>query len=253
MAELTPSRYWRIAATSELWQAPAAVAIPDNLLEQTAPPRIGDGFVLAGYDAATTTGLVCQLGIMRGPGGAGTIEWRPINAEIWVDTPSGRGFWKNKAGFCFAPAKVTGYGLHDLFARCFDLEARSTGTHTRPSRGPSEPRVPRTGRLGEIAPERLIPVEVIGEPTSAPRGGFVYVLKSAYGYKIGRTRSMPNRMRTFGVQLPFLYTIEMCAWFDDHYEAESSFHRMFADKRINGEWFDVSEDDLAAIRARAQA
>ena len=56
-------------------------------------------------------------------------------------------------------------------------------------------------------------MEVIGEATSAPRGGYVYVLKSAYGYKIGRTRSMPDRMRTFGVQLPFLYT---CAWFDDH-------------------------------------
>lgn len=79
------------------------------------------------------------------------------------------------------------------------------------------------------------------------------MLRSAYGYKVGRTRNMPDRMRTFGVKLPFLYTIQLCAWFDDHYAAEAGYHRIFADKRINGEWFDLAEQDIGLIRARVVA
>ncbi|KWT98198.1 hypothetical protein APY03_0869 [Variovorax sp. WDL1] len=95
-------------------------------------------------------------------------------------------------------------------------------------------------------------MEVVGEPTTGQaRAGVVYVLKSAYGYKVGRTNNVPNRMRTFGVQLPFFYTIPLCAWFDDCHVAERRYHDMFAAKRINGEWFDLDEADIAHIRARA--
>jgi hypothetical protein len=47
-----------------------------------------------------------------------------------------------------------------------------------------------------------------------------------------------------------MYTIPLCAWFDDHIEAESAYHRRFTSKRINGEWFDLQEQDLALIRSR---
>ena len=57
-------------------------------------------------------------------------------------------------------------------------------------------------------------------------------------------------MRSFGVKLPILYTIPLCVWFDDHVEAESAFHRFFADKRINGEWFELGDQDIARIRSR---
>jgi hypothetical protein len=249
MADLTPSRYWRIAASLDTLetQGPAHIEIPSNLSAQTSPPKPGDGLVLASYDPQTQTGQVRYLGILRRASGAGATEWRAVHAEIWVDTPTGRGFWKNQPGFGFAPAKVTGYGLHDLFAECFGLEPRSGEPQ------PGRVRRPRAHRAGLIPSERLIPIEVIGEPTSAPRGGYVYVLRSAYGYKVGRTRNMPDRMRTFGVKLPFLYTIQLCAWFDDHYAAEAGYHRIFADKRINGEWFDLAEQDIGLIRARVVA
>lgn len=105
-------------------------------------------------------------------------------------------------------------------------------------------------------PERTADAEneeqppVIGEATSSPRGGYVYVLKSAYGFKVGRTRNIPNRMRSFGVHLPIFYSIPFCVWFDDHINAETNYHRIFAEKHINGEWFDLSDADIDLIRSR---
>lgn len=220
------------------------IELPQALLEYKAPPKIGDGVVAADFDAETQTGLIRYVGIITaGSGSQPAIHWRPLRAEIWVDTALGRRFWTTQPGFCFAERRVAGYGLHEMFAEQFGLQPRSTAAAQQP-----RVRAPRPAR---IPSERLVPLEVIGEATDAPRGGYVYVLKSAYGFKIGRTRSIPDRMRTFGVKLPFVYSIYLCAWFDDHIAAESAYHRQFANKRINGEWFDVSEHDIAQIRARA--
>lgn len=244
---LTPKRYWRVAKTiSELQVAPGkALTLPDCVAEQKKPPAIGDGILLADYDASVTTGLVRQLGIVRSGGGRNvTVEWMPSQHEIWVDTGPGRSFWSSKAGFCFAPAKVAGYGLHHLFADTFP------GLEPRESLPQGARAIPRRTA---IARERLEPMQVVGEPTDAPRGGYVYLLKSAYGYKVGRARSMPDRMRAFGVQLPFMYTIPLCAWFDDHYDAETRYHRLFADKHINGEWFDLGDPEIELIRQRTHS
>lgn len=115
----------------------------------------------------------------------------------------------------------------------------------------TKPTGQRKTHPNSIAPERLNPIEVIGEPTLGIKAGVVYVLKSAHGYKVGRTSRVPARMRTFGVQLPFVYTIPLCAWFDDCHVAERRYHEMFASKRINGEWFDLNEADVQQIRLRA--
>ncbi|CAM5796926.1 hypothetical protein RFUL19S_04534 [Rhizobacter fulvus] len=148
----------------------------------------------------------------------------------------------------FAGAKNVDYGLHELFADNFvglqaaDLIVSVPGGRPRPvAAGVAHSRIP-TGRL--------LPREVIGEPTDAPRGGYVYVLDSRYGQKVGHTKSMPNRMRTFGVKLPFMYTIPLCAWFDDRITAEAYYHRLFAIKRLDGEWFTLNDVDIDAVRQR---
>lgn len=248
---LTPSRYWRIAKSLVELQSPPQTEfeLPSTLTEQTAPPRIHDGLLLAYYDPTTQTGLVRYLGIIRSCSNRRVqVDWLPTDTEIWVDTSAGRGNWGTKQGFKFAATKVAGYGLHQLFADTFpDLEPRENlpnGLETV-----STIRRPRQQK-GSVARERLDPMEIVGEPTSSPRGGYVYVLQSAYGFKVGRTRNMPSRMRAFGVKLPIMYTIPLCAWFDDHIEAESAYHRIFADKHVNGEWFNLEEQDLAIIRNR---
>jgi len=248
---LTPSRYWRVAKTlTQLESTPAQeFELPTALTQQTQPPTVGDGIILADYDSATQSGLVRYIGIVRTrTPRCVDVDWIRVSNEIWVDTSSGRGNWAQKVGFKFADTKVAGYGLHQLFADNFpNLEPREElpngAKAVRATRTPNE-------RKASVSRERFEPVEVIGEPTTSSRGGYVYVLQSAYGYKVGRTRNMPSRMRAFGVKLPIMYTIPLCAWFDDHVEAESAYHRMFSEKHVNGEWFNLEAKDINLIRDR---
>lgn len=244
---LTPAKYWRIPCSlNSVTDEPSSeFTLPTTLANRVFPPIRGHGITIAAYDEVGQTGLLRWLGIVTGGvGTTRTVDWQPTTAQIWVNTGTGRGFWR--AGpFAFAPKKIGDYGLHELWQQHFEgLELRDhAAMGTRPKGS--------TIRPSRIAPERLNPVEVIGQPTSGERAGVVYLLKSAYGYKIGRTRSVPDRMRAFGVQLPFIYTIPLCVWFDDCIAAERRYHDAFASKRINGEWFDLEEIDIELIRKAA--
>lgn len=250
---LTPSKYWRVPCSldASATEPQAEFILPSSIADQTAPPARGHGIVVAAYDEEAQTGLLKWLGVVTGGSGASrSVEWRPTNAEIWVDTAPGRGFWKAGA-FAFAKTKISGYGLHELWRDHFEgMELADQAPMERRPAAERRPRPSSTAR-SRIAPERLQPIEVVGEPTAGVRAGVVYVLKSAYGYKVGRTRNVPARMRAFGVHLPIAYTIPICAWFDDCHHAEHRYHDMFASKRINGEWFDLTDEDVQTIRARA--
>lgn len=242
---LTPAKYWRVPCDLDvaISEPSSEFTLPPALANQASPPTPGHGIAIAAYDEVTQIGLLRWLGtITGGVGQIRTVNWKPTTAQIWVDTGKGRGYWQS-GPFGFSPKKVGDYGLHELWLQHFDfLELRDRAKmETRP-KGMAKVRTSR------IAPERLNPSEVIGQPTSGALAGVVYVLKSAYGYKIGRTRNVPHRMRAFGVQLPFIYTIPFCVWFDDCHAAERRFHNAFASKRINGEWFDLEESDLDLIR-----
>lgn len=80
--------------------------------------------------------------------------------------------------------------------------------------------------------------------------GYVYLLKSVTGFwKIGRTVNPKDRLKTFGVKLPFEVEYEHLIPCRDHIELERSLHKQFADKRVNGEWFDLSPEDIAVIKS----
>lgn len=245
---LTPAKYWRVACAldDDVAQPPSTFTLPEDLANQYSPPVRGHGITIAAYDEAEQTGLLRWLGVIKDiTGTLFHIEWQPSSAQIWVDSGTGRGYWK-KGAFGFASNKVADYGLHELWVQHFnDLELRDSAAMATRPKGLAR------ARSSSIATERLNPIEIIGEATTGAKAGVVYVLKSAYGYKVGRTRNVPARMRTFGVHLPFVYTIPLCAWFDDCHAAERHYHDTFADKRINGEWFDLAEDDIELIRLRA--
>jgi hypothetical protein len=76
----------------------------------------------------------------------------------------------------------------------------------------------------------------------------VYVIRSQYGFKIGKTVDLKRRTRLFEVKLPFPIQIEHYAWFEDYTLAEKNFHQMFSAKRKEGEWFDLDEADLKIIK-----
>lgn len=87
---------------------------------------------------------------------------------------------------------------------------------------------------------------------SSKDAGFVYLIQSDTGYyKIGKTRNPNNRMRTFNVKLPFEVSYA-CLIKTDHMSAlENELHRLYASKRVNGEWFRLDEDDVAYIKGMA--
>lgn len=79
--------------------------------------------------------------------------------------------------------------------------------------------------------------------------GYVYLLKASTGhYKIGRSKKVIDRLKLFEVKLPF--EVEIIHLFPcvDMVDAERQLHIIFADKRVNGEWFDLSITDVATIK-----
>lgn len=88
------------------------------------------------------------------------------------------------------------------------------------------------------------------EPYVKPRQrGYVYVLRSASGeYKIGRAKNPADRLKTFGVQLPFKVAYELVISSDDYKLFEAQLHERFVSKRTAGEWFDLTQDDIESLR-----
>ncbi|WP_143135713.1 hypothetical protein [Burkholderia ubonensis] len=94
---LTPLKYWRVPCNIDAGDLRPATefTLPEALANQSSPPRIGHGITIAAYDEAEQMGLFRWLGVVTGGGGGiRTVEWRPSNAEIWVDTGFGRNKWK---------------------------------------------------------------------------------------------------------------------------------------------------------------
>lgn len=84
--------------------------------------------------------------------------------------------------------------------------------------------------------------------------GYVYLIQSiSQHYKIGRTRNPKDRLRTFNVKLPFEVDFIAVIRTKDMFSLEAELHQRFGDKRINGEWFDLSPDDVAYIKNLAVA
>ena len=107
-------------------------------------------------------------------------------------------------------------------------------------------------RLKEL--EKLEAKAAIRESAKAgknPRSlsGYVYLLQSPSGnYKIGRTSNPDDRLKTFSVKLPFEVEYVCVIQTDDMYALESNLHQRFWDKRVNGEWFTLSPEDVAHIK-----
>lgn len=89
------------------------------------------------------------------------------------------------------------------------------------------------------------------DPTSDSRNpGFIYIIRSIYGYKIGRTKHYSARMKLFSVKLPFEFDVVQVLKVSDMWAAETVLHMFFTlqEKHINGEWFSLSEADLVILQ-----
>lgn len=87
-------------------------------------------------------------------------------------------------------------------------------------------------------------------PTHTPTPGYIYLIRASTGqYKIGHTKCVPERMKAFGIHLPFPVELVHTIIVANMRKEEDALHAHFADKRLNGEWFDLALDDVAYIKS----
>jgi hypothetical protein len=215
--------FWRVATINEPdTQRMLSQSVLDGRPSLIQKLRPDHGLLLSDWDADNEVGHVIALGIVRSVNvidAAASVVWCRSSITLRPN-PSGRRYWRDNPHFRFADDVAVRYMLEDLFAENFPPE--DEGSASMPTEGPRSP--------------------------DSPTPGFVYVLRSGHGYKIGKTINLKARTQMFAVKLPFPTTLEHYAWFDDYSKAESDFHAQFANKRLEGEWFDLSCADLTKIR-----
>lgn len=95
--------------------------------------------------------------------------------------------------------------------------------------------------------------EILGDSAKSANSleeGFVYLIKAGRHFKIGKANSVDLRHRQLAIQLPEPAEVIHRIRTDDPFGVETYWHRRFADKRLNGEWFALSVADVRVFKRR---
>lgn len=80
--------------------------------------------------------------------------------------------------------------------------------------------------------------------------GYVYLLNSGRFFKVGRTNDLGRRIYELNIQLPEKPIEVHHIKTDDPAGIEKYWHERFKDRRKNGEWFELTTEDIAAFKRR---
>jgi hypothetical protein len=246
---MSDSRFWRLSSSAVSFEdgIPASIQSFDSRYDERL--RAGQGLLVGDLDELTKYGEIEWVGVIESVDVSSlsmNVNWR--NAELTLKpTSAGVGHWRKSQWFNFAVAVTKRYMLDAIFADIFDeVEWQKSRQRVRLERGDRQPRSiasePATKNFGNMGPVSLT------RTSSNPTVGYVYLIWSQYGYKIGKAVNVQTRTKLFSVKLPFPIRVEHYAKFNDYSQAERSLHVYFDAKRLEGEWFDLNEEDIALIK-----
>ena len=252
---MAKSGFWRVSPSKVLVHSgrPADVQqVESGRIERLG---VGQGLLVGDLNPSTGCGEIVWVGVIDSvsiPDQSISVVWR--NSDFTLKpTPSGQVYWRKYDWFNFNPEVVDRYMLNAIFADIFDdvswVKSRKRA-----------PLVPREQSVEDVHSEVTV-VDGVPDPTgelvglpsvrasSNPTVGYVYLIWSQYGYKIGKAVNVKSRTKLFEVKLPFPIRVEHYARFSDYSRAEKALHVHFHEKRQEGEWFALNDADVAFIKS----
>jgi len=95
--------------------------------------------------------------------------------------------------------------------------------------------------------------EELKKSRKTSKAGYVYLLQSpSENYKIGYSATPEDRVKTFKNTLPFEVEYICLIPTDNMRKLEGELHDRFEDRRVEGEWFALTENDVAYIKLLAE-
>lgn len=106
---------------------------------------------------------------------------------------------------------------------------------------------PKKRRKSKAASKRAASSKLV-EPKT-PVEGVVYMLQAGQHFKIGKSVNPNKRIGQLKTQLPYAVTVVHTIRAANPAQVESHWHRRFASKRLNGEWFDLTPEEVTEFKS----
>jgi len=168
----------------------------------------------------------CEVTATDPDQGLVAVDARSVDVTVSPDRHA-RHYWRDRPYLCLDVAKIRKYDLLSIFGSAFDdptwLE-----------------------RELEDAVNFVFRPD-LNRPTLTPVSGLIYLLRGSKLHKIGKSIHIDERKKTIekdvGETLELLHTIRS----NDYTRAEVTLHQKYRHLRRRGEWFELSQVEVAEI------
>lgn len=110
----------------------------------------------------------------------------------------------------------------------------------------------RTGQATELYEENQKNKAIEQENLKIPKEGFIYIFECNNRYKIGKSKDPSERIKSVRTVSPYPVKLILQTKVNDQDKTEKMLHVMFNNKKINGEWFNLTDIDITTIQTALQ-